>query len=109
VKTALSILCSLGLLWAQMAGVQTTPVCAIHACCHCGGRMACCAQPLPARPPLTANLVFAGGQNQLSIPLPGVVVWLLPDVPAAQFSTSATASFAATASPLYARDCARLI
>jgi hypothetical protein len=113
-KLALAIICSFVLAGTPFLLAQTpSPACArqpVCACCRHGGQMPCCqaksssgSQSLPAVPAQT------GSQNQLSLLAANVVAWILPDAPAAHFSSAVSISFATKASPLYARNCVRLI
>jgi hypothetical protein len=111
-KTALAIVCSFLLAGTPLLLAQSPSSCAsqARACCKHGVTMPCCAaksspdsQPAPAAP------ASAGGQIQLSLLAPAVLIWTLPATPANSIvPTSATPSLAASA-PLYALDCARLI
>ena len=108
---ALSIICSLAFVWAQVAVcVQTPQASAAKADCGCGGKMACCAaHHAPASQPLAANPVPAGNQNQLSIPPQNTVARVLPEAALPGISPVASTLFPAPGTALYDRDCARLI
>jgi hypothetical protein len=60
-------------------------------------------QPAPAVPAQTAS------QNQISLPAPATVVWLLPNHPANPFASASVSPLAATGIPLYTRNCTLLI
>ena len=108
-KFGLSILCSLLLLWAQVA-VASAPVTAPAAHdCGCGGRMACC-HASPARPaaPLDATVVIVSAHQILS-PIPATVVWVLPAAGTFSISPTVPSSLTAAVAPLFARNCVRLI
>jgi hypothetical protein len=111
VKTALSIICSLAFVWAQIAACAQTPqAAAAKPDCGCGGRMACCAvHHAPVSPPLAASPAPAGNQNQLSVPPQNIAAWVLPDAAISQFPSASPISFVTEASPLYSRNCAWLI
>jgi len=110
VKIALSILCSLMLLWAQLAVAAVPAAGAIagqpmkHCCC--GGKMSCChasaPQPLAATPQL-------GSQNQIVSPVPAVVVWVLAAAETSSISPIVASALTAGDAPLFARHCAWLI
>jgi hypothetical protein len=113
-KLALAIICSFVLAGTPFLLAQTpSPACArqtVRACCQHGCKMPCCqakpssgSQPPPAVPAQTA------GPNQLSLLAAGIMAWILPDAPAAHFSSAVSISFATKAGPLYARNCVRLI
>jgi hypothetical protein len=112
VKRLSVILFSLLLVWAQWLAAPAPPACAklVHACCHCGGKMSCCAaQPpsgSPSAPVIPSN---AGIQNQLSLLVPASWVWALPENEAGSIPSAVSSSLPASGAPLYARDCARLI
>jgi hypothetical protein len=114
VKAALVIIFSFVLAGTPFLLAQTpSPVCAqqpLPECCQHGVKMPCCAaksspdsQSAPAVPAQT------GSQNQLSLLAANVVAWVLPDATVSQLSSATPISFDTKGSPLYARDCARLI
>jgi hypothetical protein len=111
VKVVLSIVCSLALVWAQIAiGAPMPQGTAAKAAGCCGGKMSCCAaQPARTPQPLNANPAPAGNQNLLSIPSQNLVAWILPDAASPGFPRIASTLFASRGTALYARDCARLI
>jgi len=111
VKTTLAIVCSLLLAWTPIVPAQA-PAAGVgrgaHACCHCG--KACCAAPSsPDSQPVPAAPVPASYQSQLSTFAPAALAWSLPDTPAPDFSASVSSLLTASRTPLYTRNCARLI
>jgi hypothetical protein len=111
-KTALAIVCSLLLAGTPFLLAQAVPPCAKqnHACCHCGGKMSCCAgksspdsQPTPAVPAQSSS------QNQLLLLIPHASTWTLLNNETHPISFTAASPSSMTSAPLYARDCARLI
>jgi hypothetical protein len=115
-KTALAIICSFVLAGTPFLFAQTPlPQCvkrSVPACCQHGCDMPCCqakpspgSQSVPAVPPQTGN------QGQFSLfAANAVVTWVLPDATIFQLSSSASLlSLVTKGSPLYARNCARLI
>jgi hypothetical protein len=111
VKQLSAIFFSVMLVWAQLLAAPTpaTPARPAHACCHCGGKMSCCRAPSSGSQPMPAVPAQTGGQNQISLLAPNVPAWALPDAALFQLSSAAPISFSVKGSPLYARDCARLI
>jgi hypothetical protein len=114
-KLALAIICSFVLAGTPFLLAQTPmPACVqqpVPACCQHGGNMPCCqakssssSQPLPAVPAQTGN------QGQLSLfAATSVAAWVLPDATTSQLPSASPISLVTKASPLYARNCARLI
>jgi len=112
VKAIAAIICGLLLIISQLFSVAATAKAVGHPakqCCACGGKMACCSEQSTPAPQPTANTVRVGSENQLSSPVPVVVVWVL--------ATAGTPSISPTVSliphlgvaPLFARHCSRLI
>jgi hypothetical protein len=112
VKRFAAILFGLLLVWAQLL-VVPAPACSrqpTHACCHCGGKMSCCAaQPAPCSPSAPAVPASYGIQNQFSFLAPALLAWFLPENEAGSISSAFVSPLAVSGAPLYARDCARLI
>jgi hypothetical protein len=112
VKRFSAILFGLLLAWAQLLAAPM-PVCSrqpVCACCHCGGKMSCCAaQPSPGSQSAPALPAPAGIQNQFLLPAPAMMVWSLPENEAGSVSSAFVSPLMASGAPLYARDCARLI
>jgi hypothetical protein len=107
-----AILFGLLLVWAQLLAAPALPVCAqqpAHACCHCGGKMSCCAAPSSGSPSAPAVPAPSGMQNQFSFLAPARVAWSLPENAAGSISSAFVLPLTASSAPLYARDCARLI
>jgi len=113
-KLALAIICSFVLAGTPFLLARTPlPECVkrpVPACCQHGCKMPCCqaksssgSQPLPAVPAQTAN------QNQLSLLAANIVAWILPDTTISLLPSASPISFVTKVSPLYARNCARLI
>ena len=76
-----AILFGLLLVWAQLLAAPTSVTAAqpAHACCHCGGKMSCCAAPSSGSQPMPAVPANAGAQKQFSISAPAMVAWSLPE------------------------------
>jgi hypothetical protein len=111
VKPLSAILSGLLLVWAQLLAAPVLPACAkqpVHACCHCGGKMSCCAVPSGSQP-MPAVPFNAGPQKQLSISAPAIVAVVLPENRAGLICSASRLSSMPDGAPLYARDCARLI
>jgi len=110
-KLALVMMC--GLLLTGTPFLSASPACdqpAAPARCQCGGKMSCCAaQPSsgsPAAPAVPAPLV---GQNQMSLLPPFRLAWQMPESFIQTISFSSGPPLAAVDSPLFARNCVRLI
>ena len=110
-KRLFPILFGLLLVWAQLlaASVPVAPARPAHACCHCGGKMNCCAAPSSGSRQMPAVPANAGAQKLLSISAPGIVVLALPENRAGLICSASRLSLRPTGAPLYVRDCARLI
>ncbi|MGD0350247.1 MAG: hypothetical protein ABSB84_08045 [Verrucomicrobiota bacterium] len=110
-KTTLTIVCSLLLAWTPIVSAPAPAACVkrvAHAPCHCG--RACCTVPVsPESQPVPAAPVPASYQSQLSTFAPAALAWSLPDTPAPDFSASVSSLLTASRTPLYTRNCARLI
>jgi len=114
-KAALAIICSFVLAGTPFLFAQPPlPQCVkqpVPACCLHGCKMPCCqakpssgSQPMPTIPAQTTN------QNQLSPFAANIATCVLPDATFFQLSSSASPlSLVTKGSPLYARNCARLI
>jgi hypothetical protein len=113
VKRFNAILFGLLLVWTQLLAAPTLPECSrqpAHACCHCGGKMSCCAaQPSSGSQSAPAAPSPSGIQNQFSFLAPALMVWALPENEAGSISSAFVSPLTASGAPLYARDCARLI
>jgi len=112
VKRFYAILFSSLLVWAQLPAAPM-PACSrqpVRACCHCGGKMSCCAaQPVSGSQSAPAVPAPSGIQNQFLLPAPALMVWALPENEAGSISSAFVSPLTASGAPLYARDCARLI
>jgi hypothetical protein len=110
VKPLSAILSGLLLVWAQLLAAPTSVTAAqpAHACCHCGGKMSCCASPSGSQP-VPAIPANAGPQKQLSISAPDIMAGTLPENRAGLVCSASRLSLMPDGAPLYARDCARLI
>jgi len=112
VKRFSAILFGLLLVWAQLLAAPM-PACSrqpVRACCHCGGKMSCCAaQPSPCSQSAPAVPAPSGMQNQFSFLAPALMVWALPENEAGSISSAFVSPLTASGTPLYARHCARLI
>jgi len=109
VKIVLTILCSLLLVWAQVAAASVPATGPAATDCGCGGRMACCKPaPAPASQPLAA-VASPGSQLQILSPVPATVVWGLAAAGTPFLSHVVSPALMADAAPLYARLCVRLI
>jgi hypothetical protein len=111
VKQLSAILFGVLLVWAQLLAAPALPACAqqpAHACCHCGGKMSCCASPSGSQP-VPAVPANAGPQKQLSISAPAIAAAALPGNRAGLVCSASRLSSMPDGAPLYARDCARLI
>jgi hypothetical protein len=108
-KFVLAILFSVALTATPLLTLAAMP-CAktLPACCQHGKIMPCCAakdsQNAPAVPaPNSAQ------QNQISFLISVAVIWMLPENPANAISSAATTSSTASATSLFARNCALLL
>jgi hypothetical protein len=111
-KTVLALVCSLLLAWTQIvlaAPAASVPSSAAQVVCHCRGTSCCAAQPVPESQPVSAAPVSVSSQNLLVTFAPAALAWVLPGTPVYEFSNSSFPSFTAAGTPLYARNCARLI
>lgn len=109
VKIALTILCSLLLLWGQAAVASASAISPVAEDCGCGGKMACCrTAPAPASAPLEATAP-AASPNQILSPVPATVIWVLTAAGTPLFVPTVSPSLAAADAPLFARICVRLI
>jgi hypothetical protein len=111
-KTTLAVVCSLLLMGTPFLLAQTPSSCVkqVSACCQHGGEMPCCqANSSPDSQPAPAAPAPIGGQSQLSLLAPAVLIWTLPTNLSDTISSHSTPSSMATSAPLYALDCARLI
>jgi hypothetical protein len=111
-KTALAIVCSFLLAGSSFLLAQAAPPCIkqSHACCHCDGKMNCCAaKSSPDSQPAPAVPAQSGSQNQFLLLAPHALAWTLLNNEAHPVSFTAVSLSSATGAPLYARDCARLI
>jgi hypothetical protein len=117
VKKLTAILFSVMLVWMQIA---PTPVCAsaspnctkttMAECAVACGQMDCCvahpnSEPQPAPSVPTQSSV----QNQVSLLVPAIVAWTLPENPANAISSVTALPLMATGTPLYAWNCALLL
>jgi len=111
VKPLSAILFGLLLVWAQVLAtpMPMTYFQPAHACCRCGGKMSCCAPSSPASQPVSALPSRSVTQHQLSFAVPDSLAWTLPAGPSCTLSFVTSSLRTVVATPLYARDCARLI
>jgi len=111
VKQLSAILFGLLLAWAQLLAAPAPLASAqpAHACCHCGGKMSCCSAPSSGSQPMPAVPSNAGLQKQFSISAPAIVAVALPENRAGLVSPVSRLSSMPNGTPLYTRDCARLI
>jgi hypothetical protein len=113
VKRFTAILFAVLLVCAQFA-----PASAAKATCSkpgvacsavCGGQMACCmakpdnSQSAPAVP------VQPSAQNEVLLPAPNVVAWVLPGQPTSLVSSINVSPLVANGTPLFTRHCVFLI
>ncbi|HTY87026.1 MAG TPA: hypothetical protein VMB80_06145 [Candidatus Acidoferrum sp.] len=106
-----AIVFGLTLVWAQLL-VPGLPACAQpphHACCRCGGKMSCCAPKSAGSQPVSTVPSRPATQNQFSFPIWDSPAWTLPAGPICPPSSIAMSPGPVAVTPLYARDCARLI
>jgi hypothetical protein len=111
-KTALAIICSCLFVGSPFLLAQAAPPCIKqnHACCHCDGKMNCCAaKSSPDSQPAPAVPAQSGTQSQFLFLAPAIVIWNLPENEAGSISSVFVSPLTASGAPLYARDCARLI
>ncbi|MFZ0827235.1 MAG: hypothetical protein WAO02_07410 [Verrucomicrobiia bacterium] len=110
-KPLLAILSGLLLVWAQLSAAPTPVASArpAHACCHCGGKMSCCAAASSGSHPMPAVPANAGAQKQFPISAPASAAGTLPENRSGVICSASRLSFRPTGAPLYVRDCARLI
>jgi hypothetical protein len=109
VKIALTILCSLMLLWSQAVVASVPATNPVAQDCGCHGKMACCkAAPAAPSAPVDATAP-AVSQNQILSPVPATVVWVLAAAGTPFISPTVSPSLAAADAPLFARICIRLI
>jgi len=106
-----AILFGLLLVWAQLfaAPAPVSPARPAHACCHCGGKMSCCATPSSGSQPLPAVPSSAGAHKLLSISAPGSAALTLLENRMSVICRASRLPSLSIGAPLYARDCARLI
>jgi len=110
-RQTFAILFGVVLVWAQLLAAPT-PTCVqqpLRPCCHCGGKMSCCASSSSGSQPAPAIPSTAGTQNQLSLLAPASLAWALPENEAGSISAAGMPPLTVAGAPLYARDCARLI
>lgn len=110
-KRLFAILFGLLLVWAQLlaASAPVAPARPAHACCHCGGKISCCAASSSGSQPLPAVPSSAGAQKQLLISAPAILALILPENRAGVICPVSRLSLRPIGAPLYARDCAWLI
>ncbi|MEI9961182.1 MAG: hypothetical protein WDM76_08685 [Limisphaerales bacterium] len=113
-KRFIAILFSVLLVWAQFAPAQAVSPCPKPAMAGCGmgcGHMTCCAAKRLQNhnPRLSPPAQNNAQQNQISLLVPAMVVWILPAHPADLFSSASVSPLMATGTPLYERNCALLL
>jgi len=106
-----AILFGLLLVWAQLLAAPMPVVSArpAQACCHCGGKMSCCAPPSSSSRSAPAVPAPSGVQNQFSFLTPAAVVWSLPENAAGSIASAFELPLTASGVPLFARNCVRLV
>jgi hypothetical protein len=111
VKRFSAILFGLLLVWAQLLAAPMPVVSArpAHACCHCGGKMSCCATPSSNSPSAPIVPAPSGIQNQFSFLAPAVVTWFLPENAARSIASAFGSPLTAHGVPLFARNCVWLV
>ena len=111
VKSAAVILCGFVLALAPLFAAQPAWCAAppaVHRCCHCGGKMACCSAQKNSAPPASATMVRTAPQNELS--LPSQIISLPTPLTATAVRVAAIATaLKQSALPIFARDCTRLL
>jgi len=108
VKIALTILCSLMLLWGQVAVASAPAANVVAHDCGCGGKMACCrTAPTSHSTPLDTTVAVAS--QQILSPVPATAVWVLAAAGTPAIVPTVPPSLAAADAPLFARICVRLI
>ncbi len=105
----MAILCGFVLALAPLFGAQPAWCIApaVHGCCHCGGKMACCAAQKNSAAPVSAT-VRSAPQNELSLLSQTLSIPTPLTAPAALSFVNA-AALKPAALPIFARDCARLL
>jgi hypothetical protein len=117
VKQLTAILFSVLLVWTQVA---PTPVCASTssdctkaatvACAAACGQMDCCVTHSNSEPQPTPSVPTQSSiQNQVSLLVPAIVAWTLPENPANAISSVTALPLMAMGTPLYARNCTLLL
>jgi hypothetical protein len=110
VKQLFAILFSVLLVQMQIVPVAAAacPKSVTLACTSNCGQMGCCtskptnSQPAPAVPQ-------SNTQNQVSLLVPAVTVWNLPENPANSASSVFSSRLVTISTPLYARNCSLLL
>ncbi|HTB85977.1 MAG TPA: hypothetical protein VK742_20195 [Candidatus Sulfotelmatobacter sp.] len=107
-KIALTIVCSLLLIWAQAVSAQI-PAQGKTACCPMANcPMPCCkAAPAPERAPFDAT-VSAASQQILS-PVPVTVVWVWSVAGTSSIAPASSIFLTAQSAHVFARNCVRLL
>jgi len=109
VKTVVAIFCGIVLALVPLAAQPALCAApAVHSCCKCGGKMACCSARQNSAMPDNATLVRTAPQNELSL-LSQILSLPTPLTARPASISTITARLKPAASPIYARDCARLI
>jgi hypothetical protein len=112
VKQLTAILFSLLLVMGQFAPAQASAACAKPAM-NCDGdcdKMDCCAaKPISNPQPVPAVPAQSNAQNQISLFVPSVVTWNLPQSSASLVSPASASPLMAVATPIYARNCSLLL
>jgi hypothetical protein len=112
VKRFAAILSVVLLVWAQFAPAQAKVACA-KPMMNCSGacrQMPCCAaKPVSDPQPAPAIPAQSGAQNQISLLVPSIAAWTLPETPANSFSSVSVSPLLAPTAPLYARNCSLLL
>src|SRR5215469_7202411 len=109
-KQAFVIICSLLLVALPMSPAQTPTPCVRHVCACCShGTMPCCAAKSSNSQSGPTTPARANTQNQFSLLAPVLLTLTLPVVPADSNPSNWTPVSTASATPLFARNCALLL
>jgi len=116
VKSLLTILFSLALVWAQSAPAvcaQAAPAAAGRsacACCNCGDASCCMNRTAPSPQPTPAAPAPSSSQHvQLLLLAPATVAFVLPRTASAQLAHPLSSLSRAAAPPLYQQNCSFLL
>jgi hypothetical protein len=109
VKIALSILCGLFFISAQVAPAAIpVAVCGASHTCGCSDKMDCCkTAPIPSPVPLA--VATSGDSYQLLSAVPAKAILTIAITEANPFSSASSTSLTLRDAPIFARHCVRLI